>query len=145
MPKGCSSRYGMTLLSKHRVYFTASILTVQWLAHTVHEIVTCFNPICHQVLYDRRVKLLITKSKRNKITPSHNHATLLLHHNSFSRVKRETSLAARSEEKPLFSQARKTSARRVKKELIIRGSPPPRPGPPTFGHPRTSIKICINF
>ena len=39
-----------------------------------------FNPICHQDLCraDRRVKLLITKSKRNKITPSHNHATLLL-------------------------------------------------------------------
>ena len=141
MPKGCSSRYGMTLLSKHRVYFTASILTVQWLAHTVHEIVTCFNPICHQVLYDRRVKLLITKPKKNKIKPSHNHATLLLHHNSFCRVKRETSLAARSEEKRLFSQARKTTARRVKKELVIRGSTPR----PTFGHPATSIKICINF
>ena len=115
----------------HRVYFTASILTAQWLAHTVHEIVTCSNPICHQVLYDRRVKLLITKSKGNKITPSHNHATLLLHHNnynSFSRVKRETSLAARSEEKRLFSQARKTTARGVKKELIIRGS---APGPPS--------------
>ena len=80
--------HDITVLKQNRVYFTASILTVQWLAHTLHKIVTflnlsalVFNPICHQVLCpsDRRVKLLITKSKRNKITPSHNHATLLLH------------------------------------------------------------------
>ena len=46
----------VTVLSKNRVYFTASILTVQWLAHTLHEIVTilnllealAFNPICQQ-------------------------------------------------------------------------------------------------
>ena len=36
-----------------------------------------FNPAISKS--DRRVKLLITKFKRNKITPSHNHATLLLH------------------------------------------------------------------
>ena len=42
-----------------------------------------FNP--QSVKSDRRVKLLITKFKRNKITPSHNHATLLLHNNARSR------------------------------------------------------------
>ena len=38
MPKGRSSRYHS--LKQNRVYFTASILTVQWLAHTLHEIVS---------------------------------------------------------------------------------------------------------
>ena len=35
--------HDITVLSKNRVYFTASILTVQWLAHTLHEIVTFLN------------------------------------------------------------------------------------------------------
>ena len=64
--------HGITVLKQNRVYFTASILTVQWLAHTLHKIVPFVNlsalvsnAICHQVLCrsDRRVKLLITKSK----------------------------------------------------------------------------------
>ena len=64
--------HDITVLKQNRVYFTASILTVQWLAHTLHKIVTFVNlsalvsnAICHQVLCrsDRRVKLLITKSK----------------------------------------------------------------------------------
>ena len=49
--------HDITVFSKNRVYFTASILKVQWLAHTLHEIVTflnlqvlVFNPICQQVL-----------------------------------------------------------------------------------------------
>ena len=33
----------ITVLSENRVYFTASILTVQWLTHTLHEIVTSVN------------------------------------------------------------------------------------------------------
>ena len=32
--------HDITVLNKNRVYFTASILTAQWLAHTLHEIVT---------------------------------------------------------------------------------------------------------
>ena len=31
--------HGITVLKQNRVYFTASILTVQWLAHTLHKIV----------------------------------------------------------------------------------------------------------
>ena len=32
--------HDITVLKQNRVYFTASILTVQWLAHTLHKIVT---------------------------------------------------------------------------------------------------------
>ena len=35
--------HDITVFSKNRVYFTASILKVQWLAHTPHEIVTFLN------------------------------------------------------------------------------------------------------
>ena len=41
MPKGRSSRYHS--LKQKRVYFTASILTVQGLAHTLPKIVTSLN------------------------------------------------------------------------------------------------------
>ena len=35
--------HDITVLSENRVYFTASILKVQWLVHTLHEIVTPVN------------------------------------------------------------------------------------------------------
>ena len=35
--------HDITVLSKNRVYFTASILKVQWLAHTLHKILTSVN------------------------------------------------------------------------------------------------------
>ena len=41
------------------------------------EYFECLTP--KSVKSDRRGKLLITKFKRSRITPSHNHATLLLH------------------------------------------------------------------
>ena len=74
MPMGRSSRYH-SFKQKQASILTAEIVTSANLQALV------FNPICHQFLCrsDGRVKLLITKSKRNKITPSHNHATLLLH------------------------------------------------------------------
>ena len=41
-----------------------------------------FNPAISKI-WQTRETIIITKFKRSKITPSHNHATLLLHNISF--------------------------------------------------------------